>query len=59
MTAPNRRDVITGATALGLTALMRTPAMGQTANPDLILINGKFTTLPQSRNIIGTDGVVR
>ena len=48
MTAPNRRDVITGATALGLTALMGTPAMGQTANPDLILINGKFTTLDRS-----------
>ena len=48
MTTPNRRDVITGATALGLTALMRTPAMGQTATPDLILINGKFSTLDRS-----------
>src|SRR5918995_1202395 len=48
MTAPNRRDVITNATGLGLTALMGTPAMGQTANPDLILINGKFTTLDRS-----------
>ena len=48
MTDPNRRDIIAGATALGLTALMRTPAMGQTATPDLILINGKFTTLDRS-----------
>src|SRR3954468_869234 len=48
MTDPNRRDVITGATALGLTALMRTSAMGQTSVPDLILINGKFTTLDRS-----------
>lgn len=48
MTDPNRRDIIAGATALGFTALMRTPAMGQTATPDLILINGKFTTLDRS-----------
>src|SRR4051795_8647494 len=48
MSDPTRRDVITGAAALGLTALMRTPAMGQTTNPDLILINGKFTTLDRS-----------
>ena len=48
MTDPNRRDIIAGATALGLTALMRTPAMGQTATSDLILINGKFTTLDRS-----------
>jgi predicted amidohydrolase YtcJ len=48
MSDPTRRDVITGAAALGLTALMRTPAMGQTTIPDLILINGKFTTLDRS-----------
>jgi predicted amidohydrolase YtcJ len=49
MTDPTRRDVITGAATLGLTAVMRSPAMGQTtAAPDLILINGKFTTLDRS-----------
>ena len=49
MTDPNRRDVITGATALGLTALMGTPAMGQTTTADLILHHGKFTTLDRSQ----------
>jgi predicted amidohydrolase YtcJ len=48
MSDPTRRDVITGATALGLRAFMGAPAMGQISTPDLILINGKFTTLDRS-----------
>jgi predicted amidohydrolase YtcJ len=48
MTRLTRREVGVGAAALGLLAFTKDPAMSQPLPPDLILINGKFTTLDRS-----------
>lgn len=45
--APTRREAVAGAGALGLSALIGTPAMADAA-PDLILVNGRFTTLDRA-----------
>jgi hypothetical protein len=43
-----RREVTAGGAALGLSTLIGSPAMSQTSAPDLILTNGKFTTLDRA-----------
>ncbi len=43
-----RREATVGASALGLSLAFRSPAMSQPTAPDLILTNGKFTTLDRS-----------
>jgi predicted amidohydrolase YtcJ len=43
-----RREATAGAAALGLSTLIGSPAMSQTSAPDLILTNGKFTTLDRA-----------
>jgi predicted amidohydrolase YtcJ len=48
MTQLTRREATAGALALGLAAFSRDPAMSQTASPDIILTNGKFTTLDRA-----------
>jgi hypothetical protein len=48
MIRPTRRDIAVGTAALGLSSLVRSPAASQTATPDLVLFNGRFTTLDRS-----------
>jgi len=43
-----RRDLNAGAAALGLTAILGSPAMSQPAHPELILTNGRFATLDRA-----------
>jgi hypothetical protein len=43
-----RRDVAAGAAAAGLALSTRSPAMSATATPDVILVNGRFTTLDRA-----------
>jgi hypothetical protein len=43
-----RRETAAGAAALGLAAAFRSPAMAQPTAPDLILTNGRFTTLDRA-----------
>lgn len=44
----SRRELNTGAAAIGLTTLLRSPAMAANSAPDLILTNGRFTTLDRA-----------
>ncbi len=48
MIRPTRREIAAGAAALGLSSVVRSPAASQPAAPDLVLTNGRFTTLDRS-----------
>jgi predicted amidohydrolase YtcJ len=48
MTGLSRRTFSAGAAALGLSPLAGSPALSALTSPDVILINGRFTTLDRS-----------
>ncbi|MBC7831705.1 MAG: amidohydrolase [Hyphomicrobium sp.] len=58
--SPTRREASARIAALGLTTLTGTAAMARTTAPDLILANGRFTTLdrqnPDPQAVAITDG---